>query len=516
MNIQSKIHVLVVEDEPLILSNISKKVELAASYFTVSGKAENGHEALKILAENPQIQLIITDIEMPGMNGLEMIQTVQKTYPHIHIIILSGYSNFEYARTALRYGVNDYLLKPVSQDALNNVLDPISQMIFNEENTEVRNILSTTIHGTLDNDFLPYHFRDGKFLLLLVTLGNLPSKHVPEDSLPEYRNLWKKLNLEQCLHEYTAVERTWLIDESDPMQRIMIIYTSKKILNFASIIHTFHDYLKEALDHLPFSITMIPQLIAYQELWNHAKVIREYHKFNTILFEQKHSLIPDTFLPPAPPKSQPKDLKDTLLQFTSRTALTTFIEKTLQGYIGNQKPQYLVDDFLYQVYSLLPGVFSIEEVHCIRCMNQILGKLYTYETFEQLWKDINESLIYLFNNHSQIVYGDTLSDKVKQYITENYNHKINLNKLAERYGYTPSYLHRTFKKELGVSPLQYMTSIRINQAKQLLLEMPGVDIKEIALRIGYDDSRYFSRVFKNEVGMSPSQWLKNNPPLNKI
>lgn len=516
MSIKSKIHVLVVEDEPLILSNLSKKVELAANYFVVAAKAENGHEALKILAENPQIQLIITDIEMPGMNGLAMIQTVRKAYPHIHIIILSGYSNFEYARTALRYGVNDYLLKPVSQDALNNVLDPISQIIINEENTAVRNILSTTIHGTLDNDFLPYHFKDGKFLLLLVTLGNLPSKHVPEDLLPEYRNLWKQLDFEQYLQEYPAVEKTWLIDESDLMQKIMIIYTSKKILNYTSIAHTFHEYLKADLGHFPFSIVMIPQLIAYQELWDHAKVIREYHKFNTKLFEQEQCLISDTFLPPAAPKSQPGDLRDTLLQFTSRTALITFIEHTLKGHVRNRLPQYIVDDFLYQVYSLLPEVFSIEEVHCIRSMNQILGKLYAYESFEQLWKDIADSLIYLFNNYSKIVYGDTLSEKVKQYITNNYNHKINLNKLAERYGYTPSYLHRTFKKELGVSPLQYMTSIRINQAKKLLLELPGADIKEIALKIGYDDSRYFSRVFKNEVGISPSQWQKNNPPPNQV
>ena len=121
MKTDDTFQVLVAEDEPIILDNIVKKVEKASPLIRVSGKAQNGQEALDILRDRT-FDILITDIEMPGMSGLELIRQVKELYPDLKVVILSGYSNFEYARTALRYGVEDYLLKPLDQDILAELL----------------------------------------------------------------------------------------------------------------------------------------------------------------------------------------------------------------------------------------------------------------------------------------------------------------------------------------------------------------------------------------------------------
>ena len=104
---------------------------------------------------------------------------------------------------------------------------------------------------------------------------------------------------------------------------------------------------------------------------------------------------------------------------------------------------------------------------------------------------------------------DSLYYQLKHYIEVNYNQKISLDDLSDRYGYTPSYINRLFKKECGISPLQYQTSLRITKAKELLNTQADIDIKTIASTIGYEDARYFSRVFKNEVGTTPSEWVRH-------
>lgn len=104
MSTNATITVIVTEDEPIILNNIVKKVENSSESVSVIGKAQSGNETLALLAVS-QPDILITDIEMPGINGLELICQVRERYPGIHIVILSGYSNFEYARTAIKYKV---------------------------------------------------------------------------------------------------------------------------------------------------------------------------------------------------------------------------------------------------------------------------------------------------------------------------------------------------------------------------------------------------------------------------
>lgn len=199
-----QISVVIAEDEPLILNNIAKKVENSAECFKVIHKASNGMEVLEFLKKQlPDI--LITDIEMPGMNGLQLISEVTACFPSVRIIILSGYNNFEYARAAMHYGVKEYLLKPVVQSDLNNVLSKLEEEIRQSKKNMERNILSKAISDVKNEEMPPACFAGKSFLLSLITLGNLPSKHVQPHYTAFLPSLWKKIDFAVCIDSLTSV-----------------------------------------------------------------------------------------------------------------------------------------------------------------------------------------------------------------------------------------------------------------------------------------------------------------------
>lgn len=130
MNSEKKYNVIVVEDEPLIRNNLIKKIEEADSTFVVTGSAHNGNAALAQITKAP-VDLLVTDIKMPVMDGLQLIEKIYFDYPFMKIIIVSGYDDFSYAQKALRFGVTDYILKPINKEDLERVLRRLKMQFEN-------------------------------------------------------------------------------------------------------------------------------------------------------------------------------------------------------------------------------------------------------------------------------------------------------------------------------------------------------------------------------------------------
>lgn len=158
------IKALVVEDEIKIGNYIKNKIEYLDSGFRVQGVAENGKQALEMIKKS-QPQVVFTDISMPEMDGLELSRLIRNTYSEVLVVIISGYSDFEYAQKAIRYGVFNYLLKPLEDEKLSDVLIDIRKSLMNEGNGRERALLYS--------DGYVLNKEGAKYIILYVCVGNM-------------------------------------------------------------------------------------------------------------------------------------------------------------------------------------------------------------------------------------------------------------------------------------------------------------------------------------------------------
>lgn len=505
MSTNATITVIVTEDEPIILNNIVKKVENSSESVSVIGKAQSGNETLALLSVS-QPDILITDIEMPGINGLELICQVRERYPGIHIVILSGYSNFEYARTAIKYNVEDYILKPVSQEDLKELLTRLAQKIQLERHSKERNILSMTLKGDEESASWPYYFHEGRFILALISLGSKPSQFTSPQISRDYQILWEDFDIPGFLKGRQKLEHAWLIDETYSLQKFVIIYTTNASFTPEHFALALYRYMASAVSDVPFHIEVCPTLIPCSEIWNTAKLIRHFYENTVPSFSRGYCCISDTLPDFSQVQNLQKNLSAYLHQISTSTQLLKYTKDGIFEYHKLHAPAAYTDSFLYEIYHALPSLFHVEENICRNYMSQILCRFYTYKDPEALCADVSSSLMEIIRQHTPGMNADSLYENPKKYIEDNFNCKISLNDLSERFGYTSSYINRIYKKNSGISPLQYMTNLRMEHAKQLLKKDIDADIKSIAAAAGYEDARYFSRVFKNETGKTPSAY----------
>lgn len=507
----NEITVFVTEDEPIILGNIVKKVERAGESVRVCGQATTGEDTLKKFQETlPDI--LITDIEMPGMNGLDLIRRVRESYPQIHIVILSGYSNFEYARTAIKYGVDDYLLKPASQDEISRLLDKISAPILESRRQQERNILSMAIQGDAPVSFTPSSFSGGSFLLAYITLGGPPvflnSASAPSrpSFLSSASELWGELDLSGlfCPPGLPGADYFWLIDEHYPLQKFLILHIKDTHADVHFIARKLNQHVGGQLTHMPYFVLWMASPVSCPDLWHAARTMREALPRYTAPALRGMALYKEDPPLTAPPSKRLRQSMETLGGMNSPASFLSYSSDILAGCLKDRCPQSVIESCLYDIFRLASSLFQLPEAQLQNARSMLCEKMVFSGTAAQLCTAFEDILKELLKASPQDAGAQQLCAKIQEYLTDNYQKKLSVSDLSEKFGYTPSYINRMFKKEFGCPPLQYLTGLRMDRAKELLEK--GIDIKLIASATGYDDARYFSRVFKNETGMTPSQW----------
>lgn len=503
--IKNEITVIVAEDEPIILNNAVKKIEAVAAHIKVIGKAGSGRETLELLTKKlPDI--LVTDIEMPCMNGLELIREVRRLYPQIHILILSGYSNFEYARTALQHGVDDYLLKPVSSQNLTAVLLKTIDSIQKEKQQYERDILSKTLKGSLSDEVNPSSFPDGHFLLIFVTIGNAMSCQTDLSNVRDIHLIWQEIDFHNFL-SVGSFDHIWIIDENCPLQKFIILHTISGRVHTTQTAVRLLEHICSVKSDLPCCIMLNEKLIPYSSIGESAQKMRLAFPSYAGTFKQEYILYPSADAGKTQEPKKKKEQYDILCQMNNSASFLQYITKNLVYFMENGYSLNTVNGFYTDIFHMLPLLFKLPEDVCLQVKTKILQEAYVDSGFSETVARVRQELIDLLECHSVNTGIDNMCKKLKEYLIQNYNYHITMDDLSDKYGYTASYINRLFKKEYGISPLQYQTALRIEKAKELLKSHSGFDIKIIAASIGYDDARYFSRVFKNETGMTPSEWL---------
>lgn len=449
--------VMLVEDEDFILQGIKYIIDWEALSMEIAATAHNGKEALEIFQENPT-DIVVTDVEMPRMNGLELLREIRKLNSRTRGIILSGYDEFEYARTALRLDVEEYILKPINEDQLRDAL-----------------------------------IRAGKHLdeLDRKKAGNM------EDKIGWIRFLKGKLAREEEAKFYQMLPE---IEEGEKVYAAIMKIDTDTIENTGGMMNILAELQKLGQKLKPiylapdtlFLLMYMPQEAQDQEILDcYGSCINEAH----IQDRKSQDVVIDETM-----------LRKMILKKDKEGALN-YIEDL---FINNLESEVNVE-VLYQmslkIAMLLQDIkmeYKLAQSTNLRDLSEIIEKIYQADDLLGLKaifiSEIVEIINYLHTEDSQY------TPVVKQIMAEvqkNYKEDMNLKTLSYKYHMNASYLGQIFQKEAGCSFAQYLSNTKNGIAKDLILNT-NMKINDIAKEVGYPDTSYFYRKFKQCYGVSPA------------
>ncbi|GMQ60419.1 response regulator [Vallitalea sediminicola] len=531
--------IIIVEDEIPVrnaICNIIKWEELGYELVCVSG---DGQDALAYI-ENNQIDVILTDICMPFMDGLELSNEAKKMLPTVKIVIITGYNEFEYAHKAVEIGVDHYLLKPITADEFTKMLIEIKAELDNDF-AKKRNLLALKKQVETNKDIL----RD-KFLMNL--LYNKINANVIKDKVhnlgieldgikyiiavlqPE--NIKEVANLNwECDHqllEFAILNICnevlnnygqnicilgnddqliifFVNDKQDEMEfrniiaEILnkIIICVEKFYNIGMYIGVGDNYSE--LQELHFSYKDALNALEYRVLNGSNKIIYKmdveksssfsYHKIEESLRELEYAIKiggnrTDKII----------DYIFSIIIFSNvhisqfRTVLlkiTTTIIKSYEDICNGPSNNVIID------FNLFNEVFGKERIDEVK----------TY--YKKLCKNLSNEI-----NKERIDIKTSQMQKAYQFIYNNYQNKsLDINMICNHLNISSSYFSRIFKTETNQTFMHYLTKVRMEKAKDLLINS-YYKVYEISDKVGYEDPHYFSYNFKKKTGVKPTQYRK--------
>lgn len=501
-NIMS-LNLLIADDEYFIRKRLYKIIPWEDLGLHFAGEAENGEQVLEILQQS-RIDILLLDIKMPKLNGLDTAQYVKEHYPHIQIIILSGYNDFEYARSAIRCGVKDYLLKPIQDASLIQALSDCISCI--KEEAQTRHLLRLYEHYQLCTQLAGV--RDG------ITEYDAFCVQYPEFSQLHY-SLYCSLYTD--LDPVSAADRLadqfrnsgFSCEYSQESESICILQIfAKKKEDFLSVGSIFTDFIAQEDGYV---FIYLDEIFDIRRPWS-SYYKRSLHLLSERYFSQNSNLFMRYSHRTA------AEFQNEILQFRKNfisvlnthdaALLREFIDELFRSLSEKKNCDYLVlvivEFFMiYHIYFQIPENLSqaVPEFAA-----QILAAEYSLENLK------NEVLFYglqCINKIDTIPSDVALYQKIRAYVEENYTTStLSVAQIASHFNMSASYLGSIFKKISHISILQYISDLRINQAKKLL-EEGTLKISEVAEMSGYSDVYYFSKKFKKACGCTPKSYASS-------
>ncbi|MBB6670147.1 response regulator [Cohnella nanjingensis] len=513
--------VLLVDDERIILDGISQLVDWSALGTTLAGTAANGIEAYeRILREAPDI--VVSDIRMPGMDGLGLVQRVSESHPDIKFVILSGFGEFEYASKAMQYGVKHYLLKPTNERKIGEALtelvaeldharrkdafvrdmkDGLAKLMPHVKEQVLKEFVTNKTYGSREWDYYRDLFRfeiDAPVRLLLFRL---------EGNDFEFEHLFALKNIAEDLLESTLLGTTIgdhvliLIEDTPDLASLY--------RRIQEIRCTFRDYYKRdttialsepnRITHARSLYRETLQCLGYRFYLGEGSLIT----LKDTAEGAQGGAGADAFSFPEERLTMPVRSGH---REEAEQALADFIEALRRaGLAIEQTKSYAIQQYvslirhadparLNEYYARIP---ALVELGTLQAIHAFLG-----ETVRELTERHYEQNVV---KHTAIVrkviaiVDDHLGDS-----------QLSLNSVASEMLYmNADYLGKLFKKETGEKFSNYVMKARIKQATERMTDRPDIKVFELAEQLGFGDNpQYFSQVFKKYAGCTPSEFMK--------
>ncbi|WP_312641027.1 response regulator [Hydrogenoanaerobacterium sp.] len=515
------LRIMLVDDEELSLRMLESIVDWSRFGVEVVAEARNGNEALQLFMElRPEI--VLTDIKMPGLDGISLMRSIKELAPQTEVILISAYADFEYAKEALVLGGANYLLKPIDEFEIEKTLHKISDKIDSRqvahrmaESTQ-RQKQIMVLHsymrsgtgksgaqksaGQLGLDFSSFALMG--FMLNETSMNDYIENSLQLDTQLPYlqERMLKRLG---CWGEsllFGFFDASWCALISD--RQIVLEDCSKDMSTFFAEelhmeIHVCFTQFASGLDALPQEFRALQQLNQYS-FFIGADVVLGYG-YNCEKSEFDQVALADA----------QKSLEVAIRQ-NDQVRARQILESALQD-IGHGNPAELpyVYDFCYTCVRAVRAALPDEASPELRNrLSRITSQtLIGYTTLDELRLFVSDILAAL---HGQEVGRERYSELVEEgmeYLKKNFDRNISLEEICNTLGVSKNYFCYLFKKETGKNLWAYLTDIRLLRAKELLSTTQDKTYT-IAYQVGYDNPSYFSKIFKKNIGCSPNEYRK--------
>ncbi|MDQ0112696.1 response regulator transcription factor [Paenibacillus harenae] len=506
--------VLIVDDEPMIREGLKTIIEWDKHGFVVIGEASNGLDALdKYQALQPD--LILIDIRMPGMDGLQFINEVRKNDTTTNFIILSGYADFEYAKKAIGFGVDGYILKPVDEDELETYVERIAgslkrrgeQQVNSEQTLLLRReeLLQKLAGGHLleevpaDNEAQALLGMTAKYYQLMLI-----EVYSREHSLTRGDTFKKKLA------ELIEQKEMGFVFSAEPYIGVLL----KDYLLQSGSREQMTGWLTELCGpNARFAAAVSEPVRDWRELQGWAQPVNDLLKSRFMLKGQQIHI--------ATLSEETREVEDDLSQIVESFALQLYymidigsvegVEKALGeaeakiAAMGGATEQMLKSSWASIVSIVLNKVATANPSLPIQEYLPMITALYLEHHYNEMLGKLQHKL----SDLAQRVGRSDASSVMKQitdFIERHYYENLKLETLADLFNYNSGYLGKMFKSHTGQHFNTYLDQIRIQHAIELLQE--GMKVHQVSERVGYANVDYFHSKFKKYKGVSPSTYKK--------
>ncbi|WP_171656414.1 response regulator [Paenibacillus foliorum] len=532
---------ILVDDSERVRRGLQLSLDWPSHEIEIIGEAEDGEAAMELIIEMKP-DLIISDVLMPHMNGLELTENALRIVPHAKIILLSGYDHFDYVQTAIRNGAFDYLLKPTKVEELLNVINKAKQSIKQElgllkgvedlkrqlyqsipvmKERYLRYLLTgrMTLQEIHDNcDYLQLSIGGNHYSCLVLEIDE-PATVIERNRLNDkqlllfaFKNIADELFREQFYAE--------IIENVD--NQLVMILSGKDLQDVKRYVESLQALVKK----MKYYITRYYKVPVYigiggvyettdwiSKSYKEAMEAMEYRIYSGeegVIFysdvgytrTQEHIIYP-------------YDLEKKLclaLKIGDKEGACSYARQFLQAIVGDypHNPEQLRNICLQLVYTLLRMLMewniSDGKVMDFAALDEQLKK---WKTIEHLETWLIQYVTGLTNiiEEKMLQRNVSIIQKAVTFMEQHYHRDISLQEVADAVYLTPNYFANLFKERTGETMLNFLSDIRISKAKELL-KQPDIKIYEVAERVGYTDAKYFGQVFKKIVGLTPVEYKK--------
>lgn len=477
--------VLLVDDEMPALRFMQAVIEKYLPELAVAEKLTTGAQALSYLERHPA-DLLITDISMPGMDGITLSKAVRAAYPDMHIVIVSGYAEFDYARGALSVAADDYLLKPLSIPHVTESLKKVCLKLSDEYRGRTHDALCALASG--ERADLPDALLAQRYCFALVRQGNLPAAYPVR--LRNTRVLPAPEYPFSVLQGTDEEERVILSSQGfDPFHTDFLLY----MVHWGAMPYT------AVLNRIPMPLLNLRGFIekAAQRMEKRLIIGRR----QVIYLEDKEPAPPSMDAPAAVLRK----LEHFILSANMKMVKETFFSLAAQ-WERQQCTQHQAAGLIYplvqQALLANPALGSRQE-GILRETSELIQCAASYASLMAGLFDI------LFNDdhfHDKRLSPRELCEYTMNFIRENHAQPLSVQSVCAEVGVSQTYLSRLMRKYGDTSFSAYLTQCRMDAAVALMRQHPGMLLRDVAACVGYDDPSYFSKVFHQAIGKTPTQF----------